>query len=368
MFSTTTTTRIDQHADRDRKPAEAHQIGGHSNRTHGQERNDDRERQAEGDHQRCAPIAQEQQQQDDHQHGRLAERPHHRADGATDEAASVIEHVEGYALGQRGLQLLELCADVTHELAGIGSAQAQHQPFNRFALAVLRHRPIACQGPDLDARNVVHAYRDPVAGVHDNGLDVVDRADAAFNPHQGTVLALVDAPRAVVAAVGFDGAAKQLRRNAARGERIVERDDLERPHVAAEGIHVGNPGNRAQRRSDHPVEQGSPFRQRQLGAVDGKHEHLAERTGDRRKPATHPLGKVTSDVRQPLGDLVARPVDIRAVLEIDRDVGERVFSGRAKDLLVRQAQQFELDRDGDALLDLLRRQARCLHDDFHLDW
>ncbi|MCW2019198.1 hypothetical protein ACVILJ_000068 [Bradyrhizobium diazoefficiens] len=83
---------------------------------------------------------------------------------------------------------------------------------------------------------------------------------------------------------------------------------------------------------------------------------------------THPLGKVTSDVRQPLGDLVARPVDIRAVLEIDRDVGERVFGGRAKDLLVRQAQQFELDRDGDALLDLLRRQARCLHDDFHLDW
>ena len=71
------------------------------------------------------------------------------------------------------------------------------------------------------------------------------RADAAFDPHQGAVLALVHAPGPIVAAVGLDGPPEQLGGNPAGGERVGQRNDLERPHMAAERIDVGNAGDGA---------------------------------------------------------------------------------------------------------------------------
>ena len=95
---------VDQHADRDRKPAEAHQIGGHADRAHRDQRDNDGQRQAERDHQRGTPVAEEQQQQHDHEHGGFAERPHHGADGTADQLAAIVEHVDRDALWQRRLQ------------------------------------------------------------------------------------------------------------------------------------------------------------------------------------------------------------------------------------------------------------------------
>ena len=93
-------------------------------------------RQAEGDHQRGPPVAEKQQQQHDDENGGFAQRADDGADGTADQPAAIVEHVDGDALRQRGLQLLQALADVAHELAGIGAAQAEHQPLDRFAVAV----------------------------------------------------------------------------------------------------------------------------------------------------------------------------------------------------------------------------------------
>ena len=192
-------------------------------------------------------------------------------------------------------------------------------------------------------------------------------ANAALDADKGAVFALVDAAGAVVAAVRLDRAPKQVIRNAACRKRIAERDDLEGPDMAAKRVDVGDARNRSQRRADHPIEQASPLGQREIGTVDREHEHFAERARDRGEAAGHALRQIARDVGQAFRDLVARPVDVGAVLEIDGDVGERVFCRRAKDLLVGQSEQFKLDRNRDPLFDLLRGETRRLHDDFHLD-
>ena len=282
-------------------------------------------RQAERDHQRSPPIAEEQQQEDDDENGGFAQRADDGADGTANQPAAIVEDVDGDALRKRGLQFLQALADVTHELAGIGAAQAEHQPLDRFAMAIDRDRAIARQRADLNPRDVADPDRDALAGVDHDRANVVDGTDAALDPDQGAVFALVDAAGAVVAAVGLHRSAKQFRRNAARRQRIVEWYDLEGPNIAAERVDVGHTGDRSKRRADHPIEQRAPLRQRQLGTVDREHEHFAEGARDRRQAAADALGQIAGNVRETFGDLIARPVDVGAVLEIDRDVGERIF-------------------------------------------
>ncbi len=60
---------VDQHADRDREAAEAHQVRRHAGLAHQHEGGERRQRQCQRDHQRGAPVAEEQDQQHDHQHG-----------------------------------------------------------------------------------------------------------------------------------------------------------------------------------------------------------------------------------------------------------------------------------------------------------
>ena len=359
--------RVDQHSDRDGEAAEAHQVGGHPGLAHDDQGDDDRQRKAQRDDQRGPPIAEEQQQQDDHQDGGFGQRADDRADGAPDQSAAVIEDVDRNAFRQRRLKLLQALAHVAHELARIGTAQTEHESLDRLAAAVDRDGAVACELADANAGDVADPDRRPIARLDDDRADVVDGADAALDADKRAVLALVDAAGPVVAAVRRDRAPEGLGRDAAGGEGGADRHDLEGADIAAERIDVGHAGDRAQRRPDHPVEQGPALCERQVGAVDREHEHLAERAGDRGEAAAHAFRQVARDVGQALRDLVARPVDVGAVLEIEGDVGERVFGRRAQDLLVRDPEQLELDRHGNPLLDLLGGEARRLHDDFHLD-
>ena len=70
------------------------------------------------------------------QDGCLAERADDGSDGAIDQSAAVIEHVDGDALRQPRLKLLDACAHIADELAGVCTSQAQNQSFDRFAAAI----------------------------------------------------------------------------------------------------------------------------------------------------------------------------------------------------------------------------------------
>jgi hypothetical protein len=174
------------------------------------------------------------------------------------------------------------------------------------------------------------------------------------------------AASAVVAVVGFDGGLDLRHRQTQRLQLGRVGQHFEAVHLAAQCVDVGHARHGTQCGANDPVEQAAPFFQRQLRRLDREHEHLAQRRGDRRNAAGDARGQITDDVVQPLGHLLTGPVQVGAVLEVDRDVHQAVLRHRAQDALLRDAQHLDLDRHRDAALDLLGCHARRLHDDLHL--
>ena len=146
---------VDQHADCDGKPAKAHQIRRHADDAHHNQRDDDRERQAQGDYQRGPPVAEEQEQQDDDQDGRLAERADDGSDGLVDQPAAVVEYVDGDALRKPRPELVKASAHVADELPRVGAPQTKNKSFDRLAVTIGRDRAIPRQRAHLDPRNVL---------------------------------------------------------------------------------------------------------------------------------------------------------------------------------------------------------------------
>ncbi len=356
---------IDQHADGDGQAAQAHQVGRQAEQAHQDEGGQGRQRQHQRDDQRGAQVAEEGEEQQHDEHDGFEQRLGHRADSAVDQVAAVVERFDGDALRQGRRDLGQPRLDAGHDALGVGAAQAEHQPLHRFALTISGHRTIAGQGAETDFCDIADAHHLAVPGLQNDGFYVVDRTDRPFGAHQQGFLAIVEAAGAVVAVVGFQHRLQILQRQAAGGQALRLRHDLEGAHLAAQAVDVGDAGDGAQLRADHPVEQGALLGQRQV-ALDGEHEHFAERRGDWRHAAGGAGRQVAHRRGQALADLLAGPVDVGAVLEIDGDVGQRVFRGRAQQALVRDAEHFLLDRHGEAGFDFLRRHAGRLQDDLDL--
>ena len=360
---------IDQHADGNRQTAQRHEVGRQPPLAHEHERGERRQRQNERHHQRRAQVAQEQQQQDEHQGNGFGKRLADRAYGALDQAATVVERHDLHAFWQAGLDLLQARLHVVHQLARIGTAQSQHQPLHGLALAVLRDAAVACQCAQAHLGHIAHAYGRccglPILRAHDNGAQIVQAGDAAVAAHQQRLFATEQAPGAVVAVVGGQRVLQLLQRHAPRRQPGHVGCHLESLNQSTQGVHVGHPGDAAQTWSDDEIEQLAPFGQRRV-ALDGEHEHLAQRGGDGRQPPADALGQIAHDTGQALTDLLACPVDVGAVGKVQRDVGNGVFGLRAQHRLVRNAQQFLLDGGDDACLNLRGRHARGLEDDLHL--
>ena len=101
--------------------------------------------------------------------------------------------------------------------------------------------------------------------------------------------------------------------------------------------------------------------------VDGAHEDLAEAGGDRPHRGLDAGRQLLARLLEALVDELAGEVDVRAVLEDDRDLRQAVARERARVVESRQAGHRGLDREGDALLDFERRVAGRLGVDLHLD-
>jgi hypothetical protein len=80
---------------------------------------------------------------------------------------------------------------------------------------------------------------------HHDAFEVGRSLDAAFGPHEQRFLALVDAPRSVVAVVGADRGFERERVHAARRHAHRVRNHFETARVTAEHVDVGNAGHRA---------------------------------------------------------------------------------------------------------------------------
>ena len=79
-------------------------------------------------------------------------------------------------------------------------------------------------------------------------------------------------------------------------------------------------------------------------------------------PPLTPGGRLSMAEGQAFANLLAGPVDVGAILEIDGDIGQGVFRHRAQQALMRNAEHFLLDRHGEAGFDFLRRHAGAQDD------
>ena len=356
---------IHQHADGNGQAAERHQVGRQPPLLHQHEGGQGRQGQDQGHHQRRAQVAQKQQQQHQHQHNRFAQGLGDRRDGAFDQVAPVVKRHDLYARGQGGFQFGDLGLDIAHQFLRVGAAQAQHQSLHGLALAVLGNAAITRQRAQLHRGHITHAHRFAVALDHRNGAHIVQAADAAIAAHQQGFFATGQAACAVVTVVGAEGVLQLLQRHPARCQRRHIGYHLKRLHHAAQGVHIGHARNAAQARADHGIEQLAPLGQAGI-AIDREHEHFAQRRGDGCQSTRQTCGQVAHHARQAFAHLLAGPVDIGAVGEVERDVGDGVFALRAQHDLVGDAQQFLLDGGHDACLDLGGSHAGGLEDDLDL--
>ena len=328
----------------------------------------DKHRQWKGQrhHHRSAYVAEEQQQQDHHQDGSLQQRAAHGVDGALDQCAAVIEHLDACAPWQRRLQLGQARAYRVDHLRGVGAAQAHDQTFNRLADAVDGHCAVAGQTAVADFGQVSHAQRHAVARRHHNAAQVVQGGDRTFRAHDQCIVAIAQTAGPVVAVVALHRAGHVPEMQPRRRQPGTVRRHQEGAYLAAQCIEIGDAGNRAQRRADGPVQQRAPLGQAQAAALDGEHEHVRQGCGDRRQTTTDVAWQLAGSGCEAFGNLLAGPVDVGTLVEVEGDVGDGVLGDRAQHVRVLDAQQFHFQRHYHAGLHFLGSHAGGLQNQLDL--
>ena len=135
--------RIDEHAQCNGEPAKAHQVGRQTHIAHQEKGRQHRQRQSGRHDQGCPHPTQEQIQRNDDQHAGFNQRANHGIGRTGDQLAAVVEDVGRHALWQLRAERIEPRLYRLDQLAGIAAAQAQHQSFNRFAVAVFADSAVA---------------------------------------------------------------------------------------------------------------------------------------------------------------------------------------------------------------------------------
>jgi hypothetical protein len=245
---------------------------------------------------------------------------------------------------QRRRDLGQLRLDAGHHALRVGAAQAEHQAFDRFALPLLV-TAVAGEGADAHLGDVADAHAGrPLPAT--TMARTSSRLRIALRRAPAAIPRLVEAAGAVVAVVGLQRRLQLPERQAAGGKGgwsgTISKVRTSPPRL----LTSATPGIGAQLRADHPVEQGALSASgRSPSMVNMNISPSGVVIGA--MPPLAPGGRLPIAARQALADLLARPVDVGAVLEIDGDVGQRVLRGRAQQALVRDAEHFLLDRHGE---------------------
>ena len=225
---------VDQHADRNREAAQAHQIRRHAEVTHQDERDECRQRQHQRHGECRADVAEKQAQQQDDQYCRLGQGDGDGADRFVDQRPTVVKNVHVNAFGQGGFQLIKLFLHALYHLLGIRTREAQHQPLHRFVTTALRHHAIAGHGADFHLGQATQPNRHCIFDGHHDGAQIIKAGDAAFGTDQQHFLAFPQPSGAIVTVVGphrfFELCHRDTRRRHAHGLR----NDFKGAHHAAQ--------------------------------------------------------------------------------------------------------------------------------------
>ena len=147
--------------------------------------------------------------------------------------------------------------------------------------------------------------------------------------------------------------------------------------VPAHRIDVGDTGHGAEHRFDDEILNELQFHQllaargrlvcRVGGVVHGILVNIAESRRDGREFGRESRGDFSQCVLQPLTDELPRAINIRAIFENERDLGEAKTRERAHFVHAVNTRQFCFERKGDQFFRFFRRERGNLRVDLHLN-
>ena len=232
---------IDHRADRDCDSSERHDVRTDAHGAHGDECDQDANRQGDDRDQRRARVQQEHDAYDRHDDGFLQQLAAEILDRTVDQIAPIVDRAHDDS-GRKSLgRLCELGLDARNRRERIFSEAHDDDAADRVASAVqIGHAAPNCRA-DTHAPELGDAHWCTCGGCTDDDiLDVGDRFEVAKSPHHVLALGQLHHHRADIAVGALNGTHDARNRNAVREE--LGRVDV---HLILlfESTHAGNFGD-----------------------------------------------------------------------------------------------------------------------------
>ena len=333
--------------------AQAHQRSGDAEPQHALGGEHHRQRDGQGHDQPRPQVAQEDEEDRNHQDRPFEQVLPHRLENLVHQLGPLVDRLDLHPCGQGRLDLLHALAHAAGDLVAVLAHQHEAQAQDDLALARGRGGP----APDLVAfdhlADVADAHRNPVVRDDDDGRDLFDVPGQADALHQVQFAGLDH-----VAAADVHVVPRERREHVVQGQ--AELDQLVRigQHLvllalAAPGVDLGHAGHRLQTRLDDPVMKRGQLLQRVAVAGHDVVVDLAQAGGHRAHLGLVDAGR-KFDGLQPLHDELPREVDVGSVVEGGGHLAQAELRDRPDPLQVGQARDGPFHRKGDLLLDLQR--------------
>ncbi len=277
---------------------------------HGHQRHRNRHRR----HQRGTHVAEEENQHDADQTNAFHHRVQHFFLGRLDQVVAIDIRHDAHALrGQPLVEFGDLGVDAFEHMRGVFVLQQIDDALDGVGVAVLAQDAFAHLMAVLQLAQVAHEYRYAVGLRHHDGAQILQRMHHADAAHDVRLLAARDATAARVGRVGRNRAADLIDADLVAQQLGWIELQLKLLCEAAEHVDIGHARHLLQRRHDGPVLQLGQLHQilrirLQRIAVD-----LARGARDRIEAGRD--ARRQGHLRQPLGDALALPVILGAVLE-----------------------------------------------------
>lgn len=352
--------------------SEAHQVGRDAEQPHEDEGEEHRERDDRRHDQSGADVAQEENQDEEDDDRPFDQVADHGRDVAVDELRAVQIGADGDPFGQHLLDFGHPILQLPGHHVGVGALEHHGDAADAFALAVACHGAEALGRPELHGGHVADVDRDAAAVGHDDLADVVERRDHAFRADVVGAVHLFDVAAARVLVVAAQGLEDVADGDVERVERIGIDRHLILLEVAAEAVDLDDSGDSRQLPLDDPVLDRAQLHRVVAILVAGRDVErilvdLAQTRGDGHHLGRSQLrGNLSGDGLYLLVDELPGVEDRDTLLEYDGDDREAETRDGADLHDVHDVAHRHLDREGDELLDLLRRERGRNGHDLHL--
>ena len=184
---------VDHGADRDRDPAQRHDVQRQPLQPHNDHREQDPHRKGDYGHQTAPQVGQKQQTHETHDQHLLSKTEPDAADSAIDQRRAVIGDLQLDALGQARTDLLQPGLHIPDHAPGVGSEPHDHDPAHRLPFPVPLGQPAAALRPDAHPRHVLQQDRRAVrTHPESDPADVVQRPDVPEPPDHELLLGDLD--------------------------------------------------------------------------------------------------------------------------------------------------------------------------------